>query len=200
LPDRIVLSAFPTGATVDAVIAFAEAASPPFLMQHNYRTFHFGRMLVHDDLDVEIAFVASMLHDIGLVDPHIGTTSFEFVGAEVAARFLESHKWPTERIRLVEQAIVRHVELAPHDNVEMRVVQAGAAFDVAGFPTDALDSPTTRAVLAAHPRSSMAHDIRIAILAEIERQPEGTFARLEEQIGLSELVTHNPLDNLAALG
>lgn len=165
-------------------------------MQHNYRTFLFGRILVDQDLDAEAAFVASMLHDIGLVDPHIGLTSFEMVGADVAARFLESHSWPSERIRLVEQAIIRHVELATIDNLEMRVVQAGAAFDVAGFPLEALDLPSTRQILAAHPRSSMAQDIRDAILSEIDRQPAGAFAALENQIRLSELVSRNPLDGL----
>jgi HD domain len=199
MPDHTVLPPFPTGATVDAVVSFAAASCPPFLMHHNYRTFRFGRMLVEQDHDAEIAFIASMLHDIGLVDPHIGTSSFEIVGADVAARFLQSRGWQSERIRLVEQAIIRHVDLAPHDNPEMRVVQAGAAFDVAGFPIEALDSPITRSVLVAHPRSSMAHDIRLAILAEIDRQPNGVFAHLEKQIGLPELVTRNPLDNLAGL-
>jgi HD domain len=199
VPDRIVLPPLPTGVTIDAVVSFADASCPPFLMHHNYRTFRFGRMLVDQDLDVEVAFVASMLHDIGLVDPHIGTTSFEIVGADVAARFLESIGWHNERIRLVEQAIIRHVDLAPHDNLEMRVVQAGAAFDVAGFPAEALDSPATRSVLVAHPRSSMANDIRLAILAEIDRQPNGVFSQLEKQVGLSELVLRNPLDNLIGL-
>ncbi len=188
------LPPLPTGPTVDAVVAFAAAACPPVLMQHNYRTFRFGRMLVDEDLDTEVAFVASMLHDIGLVDAHIGTTSFEQVGAEVAARFLESHRWTADRIRLVEQAIIRHVDLAAADSPEMRVVQAGAAFDVAGFPAEALDSPITTHVLATHPRDSMAHDIRQMIRAEIDRQPDGVFALLESQIALTSLVVANPLD------
>jgi hypothetical protein len=188
------LPELPTGATVDAVVAFANAACPPVLMQHNYRTFRFGQMLVKEELNHEIAFVASMLHDIGLVEPHVGSTSFELVGADVAARLLESLAWPTDRIRLVEQAIIRHVELAPLDIPEMRVVQAGAALDVAGFPTAASDSPMTRTILTSHPRGSMAESIRTMILAEIARQPDGVFAQLETQIQLSELVTRNPLD------
>jgi hypothetical protein len=195
VPDHTILPALPIGETVEAVVAFATAACPIVLMHHNYRTFRFGRMLIDEDLDVEAAFIASMLHDIGLVDPHIGTTSFEHVGADVAARFLEAHLWLIDRIRLVEQAIIRHVELAPLDIPEMRVVQAGAALDVAGFAFEVVDSPMTKAILATHPRGTMAHDIRTLILAEISRQPNGVFARLESQIGLSDLVTRNPLDD-----
>lgn len=191
------LSPLPTGATADAVVAFAGSACPPVLMQHNYRTFRFGRTFVTDDLDEEVAFVASMLHDIGLVDAHLGTTSFELVGAEVAARFLESQGWPIHRIRLVEQAIIRHVELVSADSPEMRVVQAGAAFDVAGFPFEAIRWSTTEDIVAAHPRTSMAQDIQRMLLDEIGRQPSGVFARLEAEIALSELVIRNPLDSLA---
>jgi hypothetical protein len=184
----------PDGAIVDAVAGFAGEASPSFLMRHNYRTFLFGRMLVPGDIDVEAAFVASMLHDIGLVDPHIGQMSFEEVGADIAAHFLEARSWPIERIQLVEQAIVRHVDLAPHDTPEMRVVQAGAAFDVAGFPPDAVSYAATATILSTYPRGSMARDIRAAMHAEIDRQPEGVFAVLDKQIRLTELVMQNPLD------
>jgi hypothetical protein len=195
MPARPALPEIPISATIDAVVSFAAEACPPFLMGHNYRAFRFGRMLITDDLDDEIAFVASMLHDIALVDPHIGTTSFELVGAEVAARFLEARGWPSERIRIVEQAIVRHVELAPADLPEMRVVQAGAALDVAGFPPEAIDQLGTQAILAAHPRGGMAKDLPVLIRHEIARQPDGVFARLEAQINLTDLVARNPLDH-----
>jgi hypothetical protein len=163
-------------------------------MGHNYRTYAFGRVLVPEDLDEEVSFVASMLHDIGLVDEHLGTTSFEVVGAEVAARFLESCGWPLDRIRLVEQAIVRHVELVPLAIPELRLVQAGAALDVAGLPTEALDLPEVVDIVLKHPRGSTAKDLRELVLAEIARQPDGVFARLEGQVQLSTLLNRNPLD------
>jgi hypothetical protein len=186
----------PSSPTIAAVIEFARAACPPFLMGHNHRTFMFGRLLVGGDFDEEVAYVAAMLHDIGLVDEHIGSTSFELVGAEVAARFLEMHAWPVSRIRLVEQAIIRHIELVPHDIPELRLVQAGAAFDVAGIPAHALHTAETATILAAHPRGATGLSLRELILAEIERQPAGAFARLEEQISLSSLVVQNQLDML----
>jgi hypothetical protein len=187
-------TARPSGPVVDAVEAFARAACPPYLMHHNHRTFLFGRMLVPEAADLELAFVAALLHDIALVDPHIGETTFEQVGADVAAHFLEGQGWEPERIRLVERAIIHHIDLAPHDVPEMRIVQAGAAFDVAGLPLDAITNPATSAILAQFPRGSMAVEIQSAIQAEIARQPCGSFARLDEQINLTRLVMQNPLD------
>ncbi len=54
---------------------------------------------------------------------------------------------------------------------------------------------STGDILAVHPRGTMASDIQAAIRAEIDRQLNGVFTRLEEQIALSERVTRNPLDN-----
>jgi hypothetical protein len=189
------LPPIPITATANAVVAFAAEACPPHLMGHNYRTFRFGRVLINGDVDDEVAFVASMLHDIGLVDPHIGTTSFEHVGADVAARFLEGRRWTRTRIKIVEQAIIRHVELTPTDEPEMRVVQAGAAFDVAGFPVAAIARSAIQEILATHPRGTFAKDIRSLVNDEMARQPSGAFARLEGQIRLTELVACNPLDD-----
>lgn len=187
-------TAVPSTPVAAAAAAFAADACPPYLLRHSYRTYLFGRALVVEDLDHEAAFVASMLHDIGLTDEHIGDTSFELVGADVAARFLEERGWEGDRIRLVEQAIIRHVELGTIDMPELRVVQAGAALDVAGLALEDVPVEDVRDILRAHPRETMAREIREAFLAEVQRQPEGAFAQLEAAVSLSELMLQNPLD------
>ena len=187
-------TAVPSTPVAAAAASFATEACPPFLLRHSYRTYLFGRALVAEDLDREAAFVASILHDIGLTDEHLGDTSFELVGADVAARFLEGRGWDGDRIRLVEQAIIRHVELATVDVPELRVVQAGAALDLAGLALDDVPAEDVRAILRAHPRETMAQEIREAFLAEVGRQPEGAFAQLEATVSLSDVMLRNPLD------
>jgi hypothetical protein len=182
-------------AVANDAVALAAATCPPFLLSHNYRTFLFGRMLVPTDLDEEAAFVASMLHDIGLVQPHSIASSFELLGAAAAEAFLRSHNWAHDRIQLVEQAIILHIEQDPLDVPEMRVFQLGAAFDMYGLLTDSIETAEIDAILAAHPRGTMAADIRNLVAAEIVRRPRGAFAKLETQHALSELVARNPLDN-----
>jgi hypothetical protein len=187
-------TAVPSTPVAEAAASLAAEACPPFLLRHSYRTYLFGRALVVEDLDQEAAFVASMLHDIGLTDEHLGDTSFEVVGAEIAARFLEERGWDRDRIRLVEHAIIRHVELGPIDVPELRVVQAGAALDVAGLSLDDVRAEDLRDILRAHPRETMAQEIREAFLAEVRRQPEGAFAQLEATVSLSDVMLRNPLD------
>ena len=176
----------PSTPVAQAAADFAAEACAPFLLDHSYRTYHFGRLLVGPgDLDEEVAFVASMLHDIGLTDDHGGSTSFELVGADVAARFLEARGWEPERIRLVETAIIRHTNLQPNEALEELVVQAGAALDVGE-------------ILARHPRRDFVESMTAAYLAEIEAQPDGVFAQLEAAVELSKLIGAHPFDQRAA--
>jgi hypothetical protein len=178
-----------------AAAALAAEACPPFLLNHSHRTYLFGRMLVPDaDLDEEAAFVASMVHDLGLTEAHRGDAGFDQVGADLACRFLEARGWHRDRIALVEQAIIRHTNLVANDVPEHRLVQAGAALDVAGIPPDALRSDTAEAVLAHHPRLDFRAAMPRIFLDEIARQPDGVFADLEQAVNLSEVMASHPLD------
>ncbi len=176
-----------------AAEALLAEAAPPFLVNHSHRTFAFGVLLVEaPDMDIEAAFIASMLHDVGLTDAFAGAESFEKVGAEAAARFLEARGWAPARIRLVEQAIIRHTDLEPHDRPELAVVQRGAALDVTGRPRRALEDPRIAEVVRRHPRLDFADGMLALYHREIDRQPTGTFAGLEESLRLSQTIQTNP--------
>lgn len=185
----------PTTPVADAAAALAEEACAPFLLHHSHRTFHYGMLFVDArEVDAEAAFIASMLHDLGLTDAHRGDKGFDDVGAELACRFLEDRGWARDRIRLVEQAIMRHTRLDPNEAPEHRVVQAGAALDVAGIPPEMLDTDDAWAVLRSFPRLDFGTAMRDAFLDEVRRQPDGTFAELERTVTLSELIVNHPLD------
>lgn len=184
----------PTTAIAGAAAALASEACEPFLLHHSYRTYLFGRMLVPaSDVDEEAAFVAAMIHDLGLTEAHSGDKGFDEVGADLAARFLEKRGWDAQRIHLVEQAIVRHTDLVPNDVPELLIVQAGAALDVAGIPQTAVGAQTTLEIINRYPRTGFAESMRAAYLAEIADQPNGAFAQLEENITLSAMMLANPL-------
>lgn len=185
----------PDTPVAQAAAALAEEAAPAALLNHSYRTYLLGMLFVEDrDVDREAAFVASMVHDLGLTDRHRGDKGFDEVGADVAASFLEQRGWDTDRIRLVEQAIVRHTDLTPHDAPELRVVQAGATLDVAALPADLVTSDAAAEVLAAYPRLDFAEGMPEAFLAEVARVPDGSFANLERAVGLSAIMTNHPWD------
>jgi len=188
----------PDSAVAQAAEAFVVEASPAFLTGHVYRTFHFGQALTTadaSDYDLEASFVASLFHDLSLVDGFRGDQSFEFVGADHAARFLEARGWERERIVLVEDAIVHHVEIDPVGGAEYRFVHLGAALDVAGARFDEIDPSVIDAVLAAHPRDGMVAGITKEFLDEVERQPDGAFAALAAVLPFPDAIGANPIDN-----
>jgi len=177
----------PDSAVARAAAALAAEASPPFLLNHLYRTYWYGRALVRTDLDEEAAYVAAMLHDLGLTEDFRGDSSFELVTAEHAARFLETRDWDVERIGLVERAITRHTNITPNEIPVELVVQGGAAFDVIAFPPDSLGDEVIESVENAFPRDGFKEGVLKLFFAEIEAQPDGVFAKLEESLSFSKL-------------
>jgi hypothetical protein len=184
----------PDSPTAQAAAELARAAAPPFLLNHSYRTYLFGVATVTEDVDHEAAFVASMIHDLGLTDEHRGTQEFGVVGADVAGRFLSDRGWEPRRIRLVEQAILRHTNLQREDVPTYRVVQAGATVDVVGLGLDAIERDELATVLRAYPRLGFVSEMRAAFLDEAHRHPDGVFAKLESAVGISDLFAQNPID------
>lgn len=187
----------PDTPTARAAAALAREAAPPFLVNHSYRTYLFGAALVTKDVDHEAGFVAAMVHDLGLTDAHRGDADFGEVGAELAARFLEERGWDRDRIRLVERAILRHTKLIPDGSPTARVVQLGAQVDVAGRGMKKLDEQVLAVILRAYPRLDFARQMRAAYLDEAQRQPKGSFAKLERTVHLSDRFEKNPIDHVA---
>lgn len=189
------IPAIPESASASAAADLAAAAAPPYLLNHSYRTFLFGRCLVPaNDVDDEAAFVAAMLHDLGLTDEYKTDQEFMHSGAELACSFLERQGWPLERIRLVEGAILRHTNLVAEEVPVNRVVQAGASVDVAGLGSDQIDRDLLSGIMSAYPRLDFVKQMRSVFLDEAHRHPGGTFADLERTVALSTRFATNAID------
>src|SRR5579859_3824394 len=177
------IPAMPETAAAAAAADLAAVAAPRYLLNHSYRTFLFGRCLVPaGDVDDEAAFVAAMLHDLGLTDKYRTEREFIHSGAELACSFLERQGWPLERIRLVEEAILRHTNLVAEEVPVHRVVQAGAAVDVVGLGSEEMDPESLARIVSAYPRLDFAEQMRATFLDEARRHPEGAFAELERTV------------------
>src|SRR5690348_6276647 len=99
---------FPDTAVCKAAADLARTSSPPFLYNHVMRTFAFGRSagaLPNTQIDEEVLFLGSVLHDLGLVDRFIKNDRFEIDGADAAADFLSSQGYPDKKIAIIWDAI-----------------------------------------------------------------------------------------------
>jgi hypothetical protein len=193
------IPAIPQTTAALAAANLAAAAAPQYLLNHSYRTFLFGRCLVSEgDVDDEAAFVASMLHDLGLTDEYRTDKEFVHSGADLACSFLERQRWPLDRIRLVEDAILRHTNLVAEGVPVHRVVQAGATVDVAGLGSDEMNPESLSTILTAYPRLDFVTQMRSTFLGEVHRHPDGVFANLEQAVALSSRFAVNAIDHIPA--
>ena len=185
----------PSSPTAQAVAGLAAEAAPAYLLNHSYRTYLFGRCIVAEPgVDEEAAFVAAMLHDLALTDTYRGETEFAYAGADLAGDFLSSRGWAADRIHLVQEAIVRHTNIAAEPVPVHRLVQAGATVDVVGLGHEQIAPDDLAAILQAYPRTGFATGMRSRFLAEAHRHPDGAFAHLERVVSLSDRFGTNPLD------
>jgi hypothetical protein len=191
-----VIPLIPHSPTAQAAAALAAEAAPAYLLNHSYRTYLFGRCIVAEhEVDEEAALVAAMIHDLGLTDTYSGESEFGHLGADLACHFLEARGWDLDRIHLVEEAILRHTNLVAEEMPVLRLVQAGAALDVAGLGREGLKPDDLAGILHVYPRLDFAASMRSRFLEEVNRHPEGAFAHLEQAVTLSDRFGANPIDD-----
>jgi HD domain-containing protein len=128
------------------------------LFNHSVRVFMFGAMKgIRQNLkfDSELLYVASLFHDLGLVDAyHTDAKRFEVDGADAAREFLRSHGIPEPKADLVWEAIALHTTpgIPQYMRPEIALTNAGVLLDVIGIGYDEYTPEQRDQVLAAYPR------------------------------------------------
>lgn len=155
-------------------------ASPDFLVNHCWRSFIWASVLSKVDglaYDPEILFVASMLHDLGHTSEHSSCTSqhcFAVSGANAAQRFLLQAGWSASKTDQVADAIALHMNMpsALRDaSNEARLLQTGAAFDVAGSRSRDMKREDIYSVIARYPRHNMGKNFSSLMENEAQKWP-----------------------------
>ena len=160
----------------------AAAEQSEALLGHAYRTWAFGRALAALDaegLDEELFYVASLLHDVGLVEAVAGE-DFTLRSADRASEVAAAHCAPG-RVELLRDAITAHATpgaTIEADGAEAFYVQAGATCDLGGLRLQHLSSDFVDHVLLDSPRRGLTSAITDCIEAEADAVPEGRFALL----------------------
>jgi len=139
--------------------ALCRSAAPAFLVNHSLRTYVFGALYISHErqrFDAETAFIAAMLHDIGLLKEFsTPQTPFEIDGANRAESLVRESGGALIEANKVWQAIVLHDmrDIIPkHQSPEATLVAAGAGADVGGPEENIVSAATVRSVVAVLPR------------------------------------------------
>ncbi|MDA0167142.1 hypothetical protein OM076_43175 [Solirubrobacter ginsenosidimutans] len=146
--------------------------------------------------DRELLYVASMLHDLGLVPAFDNYRApFEDAGGDVGWVFAAGAGWPPERRTRVKDIIVRHMwaEVDPSLDIEGHLLCEGTGLDIAGRNADTWPAAFRAEVVERFPRLDLAAEFLAAFQDQAGRKP-GCAAAAAITAGLADRIAANSLD------
>jgi hypothetical protein len=164
-------------------LAATEAAriGNPAVFNHCLRTFYFAELIGQAKRiphDSELVYVASILHDTGLVPQYMTAAErFEVDGANLSRTIMKQHGASATAADTVWDAIVLHDQsgIARWKAPEVRLVSAGVGADFGGS-LDLMTRDQIVAVLDAAPRAGFIDAFLDAVAAVAKRKPFATGA------------------------
>lgn len=161
----------PDSAVARQAEALARDGYPDHLAGHAHRTWAFARAVsLHAgwSIDLEVLYVSTLLHDLGLCEAWAGPEPFEVRGARVAHETCVHGGLETPRADLARDAVALHTSLrAPLSRPEIRLVQTGSGGDLVGLDQEWVHPETRRAIRARWPTRP---DFADRILADLKRE------------------------------
>ena len=175
------------------------AVQPLFLTNHAFRSHFFAVALAERDqirFDTELLYIASLLHDIGLVEEFDSGACFEEDGATAAVRLASEEGWPPERCAELAEAIRLHVatQIELGDGPEAFLLWHSTGLDVGGDRHGDVTAATVSAVLAAYPRLDFKEGFTGLIADQAERKP-GCWAARAVKAGIRERIAAAPFES-----
>lgn len=179
LPREIAGIRIPDSSLAQEATNLARAAEPPEIFNHSLRTFLFAELIGQAKQirhDLEMVYVASILHDTGLSPRYMSAERrFEVDGANLAREVLNRHNISGSSAELVWDAIALHDSggIAQWKQAEVRLVNAGVGADFGSY-LSSLRRSDIIAVLQAAPRTGFIDAFLNAVAVVAARKPEAT--------------------------
>ncbi len=149
---------------------FADATQNAEIMQHSWRTYLWGMLLGgyrRLDIDREILFSASILHDVGLASGRLSEPCdccFAIYGAERCRHHLVGKGHDRAKTRRIADAIGVHLNAYVSERVhgvEAHLLSRGAMCDVFSMGRRRIDGQTRREVFASYPKGDLVAALEI---------------------------------------
>jgi hypothetical protein len=146
----------PNSSIVRQAEQLARSVSNDTLFNHVMRCYWFGELFAQREgkqVDSELMFLSSVLHDLGLTDHASGPHRFEIEGANAARTFLVQQGVSSDQAQKVWDNIALHVwDVNLFRDDTSRLMQLGLAYDVAGVADAQLDHVDVAEVVRRYPR------------------------------------------------
>jgi hypothetical protein len=194
----------PATAATAAVAEVLRQYSPPALVNHCHRSYLLAAALAKTggvDVDWELLYVASLLHDIALepaFDSH--TLPFEEAGGHVAWVFTAGAGWPVERRDRAAAIVVAHMRgTDPAVDPEGDLLDVATGLDISGRNVERWSEPLLTEMLAAYPRLDLAERFTACFRDQAVRKPQSAAAAAIGT-GVADRLATNPLEKLGGQG
>jgi hypothetical protein len=182
-----------------AAYAVAAEYCSPALLNHCRRSYIWAVTYAQTQsivFDAELLYVASMLHDIGLVpafDNH--SIPFEDAGGQVAWVFGAGAGWPPERRRRAADIIIRHMwrEVDVAADPEGHLLELATGLDISGRHPEWWPQTLRDAVVSGIPRLGLREEFLRCFQEQAKRKPRSTAAAAVAS-GIADRLAANVLD------
>jgi hypothetical protein len=176
----------------------------PVVAAHSERSYQFAAAFAVTDgteLDEEVLYLGTVLHDVGLSPAADGTERFEMRGANLVRELMLDHGMEGDRVANVWDCIAMHAStpLARHKSPETRYANRGIALDVRGSGAEALDPTLVRAVLDRWPRHDFPAQFEAVLAEEVRAHPDSVRMSWLESVASVHVPGFVPTDFLAGL-
>ena len=185
IPREVAGIRLPQTPAARAAAAYARASCPDFLFNHCMRTYLFGALALGRQgrtFQAEDAFIASALHDLGLLPAFESARgAFETDGADAAERWAQQRGMSGAAAGRIWHAVQMHDgpwALTRGEGPEAMLVALGAGTDVDGPAAGELEPAAMAEVLAAFPRLQFKREFTALLIGHCQRKPdsqEGTW-------------------------
>ena len=177
-----------------------------WIFSHSLRTFQFAQLFAQVEtvrFDLEILWVAAMLHDISLAcwDQVVrsGAPCFAVRGSREARELAMAHDWSPERVCALTDAISVHINprVSRRKYPEGYLLSLASSLDVGGTRYRSVRSCAVKQILDENPRNGFGAEIESAWNAEARAAPctRTRFLRLPLKL----LIRTSPLEEARSL-
>jgi hypothetical protein len=176
----------------------------PHLIAHCERSFQFAGLVARAEvieLDSEVLYIGTLLHDVGLSARFPGVGRFEMRGANAVRSLLLEGGMESVRAEKVWDVIALHASsaIAAHKSVETRIANRGISIDVRGAGAEQLPPGAVRSVLDAWPRTEFPVAFSQTLIDEVCANPSSVRSSWMESIAVEYVPGFEPSDFLATL-
>jgi len=184
--------------------ALLDAECDRELAGHCRRSYQFAALIARAEgveVDEEVLYLGTLLHDLGLARRYDGRERFDVRGANVVRALLLDHGMERARAENVWDVIALHATsaMAQHKSPETRIANRGISVDVRGVGADVVPTDAVREVLDEWPRQDFPSAFTRLLIDEVRAHPDTVRFSWLESVAAAHVPGFEVADFLAVL-